>query len=321
MKSKTIKLFVITITAALLFSMFLSGCSALESAVGSSGGAPQTQRVNEQMNKDFSNSAATTIPQQSGSVSEAASSPSSGDYVAQAGATDLNVAAASGKVIKTASIQIEVKKGEFEQKFFEISTIATQNNGFVSNSQSFSDEQGKLISGNIQIRVDQSNFDNVISKLKTLGTIKNIQIGGQDVTQEYVDLQSRLKNLQAQEQVLLDLMKKSTNVEDSIKVEQELTNVQGEIEVIKGRMNYLDNMVSFSTIDVSLTEPLPITSTQNGTFIDAVKRGARGALTVLRGMTIVLIVISPILILIAIILIIIWQSIRAKNRRRAARKV
>jgi hypothetical protein len=116
-------------------------------------------------------------------------------------------------------------------------------------------------------------------------------------------------------------MKKSTNVKDSIEVQRELSNVQGEIEVIKGRMNYLDNMVSFSTIDVSLAEPIPISSAQGGGFIDAVKRGARGALTVLKGMTVVFIVISPILVIIAIILIIIWQSIRARNRRRAAKKV
>jgi len=129
-----------------------------------------------------------------------------------------------------------------------------------------------------------------------------------------------LKNLQAQEQVLLGLMDKSTNVSDSIEVQKELSNVQGEIEVIKGRMNYLDNMVSFSTIDVSLAEPQAVTDSSGGGFLGAVKRGARGALTVIRGMATVLIVMSPILILIAIILIIIWQSLRARNRKRARQK-
>jgi hypothetical protein len=79
-------------------------------------------------------------------------------------------------------------------------------------------------------------------------------------------------------------------------------------------------MVSFSTIDISLAEPQAITSAQSGGFLDAVKRGASGALTVLKGMTVVFIVISPILVIIAIILIIIWQSIRARNRKRAAVK-
>jgi len=129
-----------------------------------------------------------------------------------------------------------------------------------------------------------------------------------------------LKNLQAQEQVLLDLFKKAIKVTDMLEIQRELNNVQGQVEVIKGRMNYIDNMVSFSTIDVSLAEPQAITESTEGGFLGAVKRGARGALTVVRGMTTVLIVMSPILILIAIILIIIWQSLRARNRKRARQK-
>jgi hypothetical protein len=313
MKNKIPKLMVIVMALALFFSLILSGCATLKSAVGGSAEVPQVERVSgEQMTKDLASSAATTAVE---------TTAASGDYVAEEGSSDYNTAIiASGKIIKTASIQLEVKKGEFEKKFFEISAIATQNNGFVSSSQSYSDEEGKLTSGNIQIRVDQKNFESVIDKIKALGTVKNIALGGQDISQEYTDLQSRLKNFQAQEQVLLDLMKQSTNVKDSIEVEKELTNVQGEIEVIKGRMNYLDNMVSFSTIDVSLAEPQAITSAQSGGFLDAVKRGASGALTVIKGMTVVFIVISPILVLTAIILIIIWQSIRARNRKRAAAK-
>jgi len=255
---------------------------------------------------------------QEGEVSAA----STADYYAEEGAADYtNSVVASGKIIKTASIQLEVKKGEFEKKFFEIATLAEANNGFVSNSQSYSDSEGKLTSGTITIRVEQKNFDTVVNKIKELGTVKSVQLGGTDVTQEYVDLESRLKNLQAQEQVLLDMLKKATKVSDMLEVQKELNIVQGDIEVIKGRMNYLDNMVSYSTIDVSLAEPQAITESAEGGFWGAVKRGARGALTVIRGMTTVLIVMSPILVLIAIILIIIWQSLRARNRKRAKQKV
>jgi hypothetical protein len=153
--------------------------------------------------------------------------------------------------------------------------------------------------------------------IKEMGTVKSISMSGQDVTQEYVDLQSRLKNLNAQEEVLLDLMKQAKNVKDSVEVQRELSLVQGEIEIIKGRMNYLDNMVSYSTIDVSITEPTPITSSSGNSFIDAIRNGLRGALNLLRGMVMALIVISPLVVIAGIILIIVWQSIRARNRKRA----
>ena len=288
------------ILAILMVAAVLPACATVREAVND--GATSADLA---QNESFSAAETTAAMAQEGEV------PASN-------AADYNKAVtASGKIIKTASIQIEVTKGEFEKKFFEIATLAEMNNGFVSNSQSFSDSEGKLTSGMITIRVEQKNFDAVVNKIKLLGTIKSVQLGGTDVTQEYVDLESRLKNLQAQEQVLLDLMKKSTKVTDSIEVQRELSNVQGEVEVIKGRMNYLDNMVSFSTIDVNLAEPQAITESTEGGFLGAVKRGARGALTVVRGMTTVLIVMSPILILIAIILIIIWLSLRARNRKRA----
>jgi hypothetical protein len=112
------------------------------------------------------------------------SAVNAGDYYAEEGAADYSKSVvASGKIIKTASIQLEVKKGEFEKKFFEIATLAEANNGFVSNSQSYSDSEGKLTSGMITIRVEQKNFDAVVNKIKLLGTIKSITLGGTDVTQ------------------------------------------------------------------------------------------------------------------------------------------
>ena len=297
------------ILAILMVAAVLPACATLSSAVN----GEETSAGYSADAKSESVSAAETT-----AAAETIAAMAQEGEVPASNAADYNKAvAASGKIIKTASIQIEVTKGEFEKKFFEIATLAEMNNGFVSNSQSYSDSEGKLTNGMITIRVEQKNFNAVVNKIKLLGIIKSVQLGGIDVTQEYVDLESRLKNLQAQEQVLLDLMKKSTKVTDSIEVQRELSNVQGEVEVIKGRMNYLDNMVSFSTIDVSLAEPQAITESTEGGFLGAVKRGARGALTVVRGMTTVLIVMSPILILIAIILIIIWQSLRARNRKRA----
>jgi hypothetical protein len=172
-------------------------------------------------------------------------------------------------------------------------------------------------SGYITIRVPAQRFNPAIEELKDIGTIKSTQISGVDVTQEFVDLESRLKNYEAQEKVLLELMEQSRTVADSIEVQRELGFVQGEIEVIKGRMRYLESMVSFSTIDVRIFEPEPI-ETQG--FLNAVRRGLRGALRLLNGLVFFIIAASPLFVLIAVIIIIIWLSLKARKARRAARK-
>ncbi len=224
------------------------------------------------------------------------------------------------KVIKTAYIELEVEVGEFEDTLFELINLAEQNGGFISNSRSYSDAEGNLTSGSVTIRIPSNKYSSIINKIKEMGTVKSTSSAGQDVTQEYTDLESRLRNYQAQEEVLLDLMKQSKKVSDSLEVQRELSNVQEQIEVIKGRMDYLDDLVSFSTIEVYFYEPEPIKTAADWGFVDALKRGLRGAVSVFNGLMMFLIAASPVLVIITIILIVIWQVIRARKRRRVKKE-
>ena len=223
-------------------------------------------------------------------------------------------------VIKTAYIELEVEEGEFEDVLFKITNLAEQNGGFVSNTYSYSDSEGNLTSGSITIRIPHNKYNSAIDRVKDMGEVDSISVTGQDITQEYVDLESRLRNYEAQQDILLDLMAQSKKVSDSLEVQNELSNVQEQIELIKGKMNYLDDMVSFSTIEVYLYEPEPIKTTSDWGFVEALKRGLRGAVTVFNYIIMVLIVTAPVWILAGIIAIIVWQAIRARNRRRAKRE-
>jgi hypothetical protein len=223
------------------------------------------------------------------------------------------------KVIKTAYIELEIEVGKFESTLFELTNLAEQNGGFVSNSQSYSDSEGNLTSGSVTIRIPSNKYNSALNRVKEMGTVKSTSSSGQDVTQEYTDLESRLRNYEAQEEVLLDLMKESKKVSDSLEVQRELSNVQEQIELIKGRMQYLDDMVSFSTIDVFFHEPEPIADPGWG-FVEALKRGLRGAVNVFNWLVIAIIVTAPLWIFIGIILIIVWRVIRARKRRRAMKE-
>jgi len=302
------------VTVFLVTAILSSGCSAIRESVGEGGyqaESPMVDSVEYEKSMVAEESMEMMAPEEDYYAEETVADAGNSDYT--------STPEISGKVIKTAWLEIEVEEGKFEEVFFAISGLANTNGGFVASSNTYSDDDGNPTSGNVIIRIEQNNFDGVISKIKALGTVRSIQLGGEDVTQEYVDLESRLRNLNAQEEILLDLMGQSESVSDSIEVQRELNYVQEEIEIVKGRMNYLDNMVSYSTINVYLQEPVPITPSSGNGFLDAIKRGARGALTVIKGIILVFIVSAPILAVIGIILLIIWLSLRARNRRRAAK--
>ncbi|MGH2668969.1 MAG: DUF4349 domain-containing protein, partial [bacterium] len=94
-----------------------------------------------------------------------------------------------------------------------------------------------------------------MADLRGLGTVEGQSISGQDVTAEFVDLESRLTTWETQEVVLLRLMRQATSVEATLRVQRELQDVQFRIEQIKGQLRVLENRTSLATIQVSIREP------------------------------------------------------------------
>ncbi len=309
-KSHALKIVSISVATVLLLGIIFSGCSIARGSEGASFDEKGFVEESEALMVEASEPAMAS----EGDFAEE-------DRVANEGGVQYSdtLAPDERKVIKSAYLEVEIEKGKFENVIFSLTALAEQNGGFISNTQSYSDVDGNLTSGSITIRILHDQYNSALEKIKNMGVVKSISISGQDVTQEYVDLESRLRNFKAQEVILLDLMAQSKEVLDSIEVQRELSFVQEQVEVIRGRMNYLDNMVSFSTIDVFIFEPEPITTSTGWGFLDALRRGLRGAVTVFNGFLVFLIAASPVLIVIAIILIIVWQVIRARKRRRAVK--
>jgi len=108
--------------------------------------------------------------------------------------------------------------------------------------------------GSITVRVPAKQFDSAVSQIVGMAEKVNSKVvSGQDVTEEYVDLQARLKNLEATEAQLQRIMNEAVSTEDVLAVYQELSRVRGEIEQVKGRMKYLQTAAAMSSISVSLT--------------------------------------------------------------------
>lgn len=102
-------------------------------------------------------------------------------------------------------------------------------------------------------------FETTLNQLEALAVrVLSRSVSGSDVTEEFVDLEARLRNLEATRDRLLDMLNKATRVQDALDVNLALSDVQGQIEQIQGRMRFLSESAAMSTINVSL-KPVPVT--------------------------------------------------------------
>jgi hypothetical protein len=155
------------------------------------------------------------------------------------------------KIVKTGSITLEVE--DIAETIDEVAEMADELNGYVVSSYKYEYERG--VSGHITIRVPFEKFDESFARLRQLAiAVPYETTTAEDVTEEYVDLESQLGNLQATEAQYLVLLEKAETVEEMLKVQKELSNVRGQIEQIEGRMKYLEQTSDTSLIEVTLQE-------------------------------------------------------------------
>lgn len=176
------------------------------------------------------------------------------------------------------------------------------------------------------IKVPSEGFSPFLEKLQKIKNLKlEREVEGSDVTEEFVDLEARLKAKQTVEERLLAFMDKATKTDDLVRFSNELANVQGEIEQIKGRMRYLDQNVAFSTINLRLyqasgTEPLLVAEEEEKGFADRISDAITGSAKVLRqfgeGLLVVIAAMLPVLIVLSIIGIPIYFLIRRRQNTR-----
>ncbi len=152
-------------------------------------------------------------------------------------------------VIKTAMLQLEVAR--VDETEAQVRQLAASMGGFVLSSQTYGEGDERF--ANITLKVPANRFDETIAELSSLALkVDSREVKGEDVTDEYVDLESRLRHLRAVEARLLEFLEQAETVEDALRVNQQLMDIQGQIEQTQGRINYLEESVAFSTINVSL---------------------------------------------------------------------
>jgi hypothetical protein len=155
------------------------------------------------------------------------------------------------KIVKTGYITLEVK--DIAESMDKVADMADDLGGYVVSSYKHEYEEGT--SGSTRIRVPSERFEEAFERLRQFAVaVPYENTEARDVTEEYVDLEARLRNLEATEAQYLALMEKAEEVEDMLMVQKELSNVREEIERIEGRMLYLERTSDMALIEINLQE-------------------------------------------------------------------
>ena len=163
-------------------------------------------------------------------------------------------APADRKIVYTATMDIIVK--DLDEALPRVASLVSAQHGYVSRSEIRGDA-GSRRTATFTLRVPVDALEPSRDALLALGSVERNALDSQDVTEEYVDVQARLKNFKEQEDKLNELLKekrKEEKLEDIIKVSDRIAEVRRDVERVQGRLNYLSNMTTLATINLTLRE-------------------------------------------------------------------
>lgn len=226
-------------------------------------------------------------------------------------------------IIRTADMSVVVT--DTEEAMAKIADMADNNGGWVVSSNVYQfDETAKT--GSMTVRIPAEGFQSFIDAVQLMSVeVTQISTSGQDVTEEYVDLSARLANLEATADRVRNFLDEAKDVEDALAVNQELSRLEGEIEVLKGRMKYLEQSAAYSTVSINLTpdilsQPIEVGGWQPQGVAKTALESLISALQTLVDIAIwLLIFVLPVLIILAIPIVVVVLIIRRWRRRRKAR--
>ncbi len=224
------------------------------------------------------------------------------------------------KIIRNAEITVETETPD--EGYRKIIAIADSRGGYVVSSEATQREGGKTSSLMVTmvVRVPASGFDAAVEEVRKTGSrVLQDKRTGQDVTQEFVDVEARLRAKKAVEAQFLEIMKRAEKVSDALEVQRQLGEVRAEIEQIEGRRRFLENQSSMSTITVTLKPPTPIVAATGSSFFsglrEAISDGIDAAASVVLMLIRIVIALVPILLFIVLPIGLLARFLIRRSRR------
>jgi hypothetical protein len=226
-------------------------------------------------------------------------------------------------IIRNAWLDLVVS--DTEDAMAEIEGVVSEMGGYIVESNVY--QSGGSKSGRVQLRIPAEKLDEALEYFRGLATeVRSQNVSGQDVTDEYVDLQSRLRSKEAAEAKLIEFLKEAEDTEAALSVYAELERIQTDIEVIKGRMQYLEQSAAMSSVTIELTpdalaQPIEIGGWHpDRTLLDSFEALIRVLQFLVDALIVIVVVVLPVVIAIFGPLVGLFFIIRAIVRKRRARK-
>ncbi len=271
----------------LLTVLFLAGCNRAQNESG-------TEQLPKSVPDSVSKSA---VPRESEKTFQQVS-------LNQADQSQSMAEAMNRKILRNGDLKLEVSAPADAQR--KITSIAESLGGFVVTSESKQRDTGdpakQQLEVTLVVRVPALQFGPAMDQIRgTCDRVIQEKTTGQDVTEEFIDLEARIKTQKALELQFLEIMKQASKVADALEVQRQIADVRTEIEKLEGRKRFLENRASLSTITISLQTPAAIALNTSG-FGRDIKEAVADGVAVANAIVIFLIrfviVMVPILILV-----------------------
>jgi hypothetical protein len=214
-----------------------------------------------------------------------------------------SLASLGPRVVQTASLRLSVPGERFQETVEDARTLAAGLGGFVVSSSASQGRERRLVSGTLVLRIPERSYAQAMKTLSALGRVEAQQETGQDVSQEFVDLEARGRHLEAVERQLLELLNRADNVPAALAVQSRLDEVQLELEQVRGRLRYLDDQVTFATISLQIHErPAAVGAKEDDGrgIVAAWRSAAHGFVTVVGWIFVGAATVAPLVLLLAI---------------------
>ena len=255
-------------------------------------------------------------------IAEPIEAPKTGNYSLDQTEKAVSVeAAVDRKIIRDANLTIEVASTTEAQQ--RVTSIAETLGGFVVTSEARqrqdSEPAKRTLDIKLVIRVPSGQFNAALEQIEKLATnLPERNVTGQDVTEEFIDLDARLTTQKALELQFLDIMKQAKKVNDALEVQSQIADVRTEIEKLEGRRRFLESKSSLSTITVNIHTPTPIVVTASG-FTYTIREALSDSIDVATGIVLFFIRFAIVMTPIFVLLILPAGLIALYFRRRVRR--
>jgi len=226
-------------------------------------------------------------------------------------------------IVRNASLDLVV--ADTETALEQINALVDELGGYIVSSNVYQYQEG--LQASVTFRIPAESLDVALARIRSLATeVRSENISGQDVTKDYVNLNSRLRHLEATEARLTEFLEDAEDTEAALAVYEKLSEVEAEIERVKGEMQYLEESVAMSSVSLSITpdelaQPIQVGGWHpEGTLRNALQSLIRVFQFLVDALIVIVVLVIPAVIAVAVPFAVVFFVVRAVVRRRRARK-